>query len=185
MHPHSVQDKQIITEGHVFLALLGIVVLAGIVAGIIHYNPLITHAPISISDFVSCVAAGNPVIESYPRQCATRNGRVFVESVSVTSPVSDSNITTIPTRDAGNLGTDTAAGSNICVVAGCSRQLCVEPNQTDIITICVYLPAYACYTRASCERQTNGLCGWTQTLDLIACLRNASTESISPVGDIL
>ncbi|QSH39304.1 peptidoglycan-binding protein [Candidatus Kaiserbacteria bacterium] len=38
-----------------------------------------------VTDFTSCVSAGNPVMESYPRQCA-HNGRTFVE-VIVEEPI--------------------------------------------------------------------------------------------------
>ncbi len=35
----------------------------------------------SIDSFVECVAAGNPVMESYPRQCRTADGKHFVEEI--------------------------------------------------------------------------------------------------------
>jgi len=35
-----------------------------------------------ISSFEECVAAGNPVMESYPRQCRTQDGNLFVEELS-------------------------------------------------------------------------------------------------------
>ncbi|MBR9681297.1 MAG: hypothetical protein GOV00_00685 [Candidatus Altiarchaeota archaeon] len=35
------------------------------------------------TNFEECVAAGNPVMESYPRQCRTPEGTTFVEQVSV------------------------------------------------------------------------------------------------------
>lgn len=35
----------------------------------------------SITDFDSCAAAGNPVAESYPRQCTSEDGRHFVEEI--------------------------------------------------------------------------------------------------------
>jgi len=35
----------------------------------------------SIDSFEECVAAGNPVMESYPRQCRTSVGKHFVESI--------------------------------------------------------------------------------------------------------
>lgn len=35
-----------------------------------------------ISDFESCAAAGNPVMESYPRQCRA-NGQTFVEVINI------------------------------------------------------------------------------------------------------
>jgi len=36
----------------------------------------------SIENFEGCVAAGNPIMESYPRQCKTSDGRNFVEKIS-------------------------------------------------------------------------------------------------------
>ena len=38
--------------------------------------------PSMINSFEECVAAGNPVMESYPRQCRTQDGKHFVESLS-------------------------------------------------------------------------------------------------------
>jgi hypothetical protein len=35
----------------------------------------------AISSFEECAAAGNPVMESYPRQCRTQDGRLFVEEL--------------------------------------------------------------------------------------------------------
>ncbi|HUP92583.1 MAG TPA: Gmad2 immunoglobulin-like domain-containing protein [Solimonas sp.] len=37
--------------------------------------------PPVVASFEACVAAGNPVMESYPRQCRTRDGRSFTEDV--------------------------------------------------------------------------------------------------------
>jgi len=39
-----------------------------------------------VSDFQSCAAAGNPVMESYPRQCNTPDGRHFVEVIPAGIP---------------------------------------------------------------------------------------------------
>ena len=36
----------------------------------------------TIDSFDACVAAGNSVMESYPRQCRTNDGQLFVEDVS-------------------------------------------------------------------------------------------------------
>lgn len=38
----------------------------------------------SIDSFEECVAAGNPVMESYPRQCKTSDGKNFVEEANTT-----------------------------------------------------------------------------------------------------
>ena len=69
-----------------------------------------------------------------------------------------------------------------CIVTGCSKELCVDESEADIVTPCVYLDEYACYKGATCEIQPNGSCGWTQTNELKSCLMNppkidSSTEA--------
>lgn len=59
-----------------------------------------------------------------------------------------------------------------CEVSGCSGQLCVEAG-ADIVTTCEWREEYACYRSASCERQADGRCGWTDTAELRACLDGA------------
>jgi len=39
-----------------------------------------------ISNFEDCVADGNPIMESYPRQCKTMNGKTFVEEIETLEP---------------------------------------------------------------------------------------------------
>jgi hypothetical protein len=59
-----------------------------------------------------------------------------------------------------------------CYVGGCSSQLCSD--QPDMASTCEYREEYACYQTATCERQSTGECGWTQTQELNACLLGAS-----------
>lgn len=111
-----------------------------------------------ISSFQECADAGYPIMESYPEQCRTPDGRTFVNEAQ-----------TIP-DDGGASGTFPSGG---CAVAGCSGQLCVSSGEADdIFTTCEFKPEYACYRSATCERQPNGLCGWTQTAELRSCLQN-------------
>jgi hypothetical protein len=63
-----------------------------------------------------------------------------------------------------------AAQSEGCFVGGCSSQICSD--QEGVISTCEFRPEYACYQQASCERQTDGACGWTQTPELTTCLAN-------------
>jgi len=55
-----------------------------------------------------------------------------------------------------------------CFVGGCSGQVCSD--QPGVITTCEFLPEYACYQQATCERQTDGQCGFTMTDELAECL---------------
>jgi hypothetical protein len=59
-----------------------------------------------------------------------------------------------------------------CKIGGCSAQLCVDQYDSGIST-CEWSPAYVCYQSATCERQPNGQCAWTQTRNLTQCLNNA------------
>ena len=57
-----------------------------------------------------------------------------------------------------------------CYVGGCSSQVCSD--RPDVITTCEWRDEYACYQGATCERQGDGQCGWTETPELLACLGN-------------
>jgi hypothetical protein len=47
--------------------------------------PRATVTPQEITSFEDCVKAGYPVMESYPRQCRTPDGRNFTEQIKPTS----------------------------------------------------------------------------------------------------
>ena len=57
-------------------ALFGLIAIA-LVLGVLL---VVTKKDSNITSFEECVAAGNPVMESYPRQCRA-NGQTFVEEV--------------------------------------------------------------------------------------------------------
>lgn len=64
-----------------------------------------------------------------------------------------------------------------CVRGGCSGQLCVAADADPIFTTCEWREEYACYDTASCEKQTNGGCGWTLTDDLATCLKSGGAAA--------
>lgn len=65
-----------------------------------------------------------------------------------------------------------------CMVGGCSSQLCGDANiDGDMMTTCEYSAEYACYQVATCERQADGVCGWTATPELTQCLSDGETTS--------
>ncbi|MFH1426293.1 MAG: hypothetical protein ABIG66_02560 [Candidatus Kerfeldbacteria bacterium] len=55
-----------------------------------------------ITNFDECVAAGNPVMESYPRQCAV-NGETFTEVLDMTEAEARDIAQDSPCMDEGNL----------------------------------------------------------------------------------
>jgi hypothetical protein len=64
------------------------------------------------------------------------------------------------------------AGASLkpCKKTGCSGQVC---SDEEVITTCEFKKEYECYRKATCERQANGDCGFTQTAELTACLRRS------------
>ena len=68
-------------------------------------------------------------------------------------------------RNVKNLAT---APAGECFVGGCSGQICSEDQ--GVVSTCEWRAEYACYQDATCERQSNGQCGWTETTELQACL---------------
>lgn len=143
------------------LKIGGLILLAGILSmiGMVIFRmaPKMTaSAPQSvIVNFEECAAAGYPIMESYPEQCRTPDGRLFVRDVPPIMPPKEGIV------------------FNGCAVAGCSSQLCVSAEEAStIMTTCEFRAEYACYQEASCEPQADGKCGWTNTPTLTQCLAN-------------
>lgn len=68
------------------LGLIAILIIAGV--GWWFYQQGNTSQ--AITTFEECEAAGHPVMESYPRQCLTPDGRTLIEEVAAT-PLTDGN----------------------------------------------------------------------------------------------
>ena len=89
---------------------------------------------------------------------ATPTGTLVLKNDNPSGDPSRDEIVNVPVR---------FSAAAACVPTGCSGQICSDQN---VITDCLYLPAYACYKNAKCERQSDGACGWTDTPSLKACL---------------
>ena len=85
----------------------------------------------------------------------TKNGYTFT-----LQDATETSATMVVVRDEQVLGG--------CYIGGCSGQICSA--EQDVITTCEFRQEYACYKSATCARQQNGQCGWTQTSALKVCL---------------
>ncbi|MBX4210404.1 hypothetical protein KW783_00330 [Candidatus Parcubacteria bacterium] len=63
-----------------------------------------------------------------------------------------------------------------CQVGGCSAELCGPAGGEPLISNCIYKAEFACYQTASCVKQANGLCGWTQTAALKQCIASNRSQ---------
>ncbi len=155
------------------ITLIGIAIVLTLIAGLLLSlsNIAKTQRMYAISTFEECKNEGYPIMESFPEQCATPDGRTFVNDAQ--SGASSG----MPVPPAiGTPSPDTPLlTSNGCAVSGCSGQLCIseeEARNGGGVSTCEFRSEYACYREAVCEPQANGQCGWTQTAALKQCLSN-------------
>lgn len=81
-----------------------------------------------ILSFEDCVAAGNPILESYPEQCITEGGKHFSRKLSVREQMY------IDTGEYPAKGY--CASSEECVTDGCSSQICRSVYDESVVTTC-------------------------------------------------
>jgi hypothetical protein len=99
-------------------------------------------------------------------------------SLSLVACGGKSNPPADPGAGAGT-GTEEPAEAKGCATAGCSGVECVEADAAEsLMTTCEYLDVYGCYDGATCERQADGQCGWTQTDQLAACLEAGGPDLV-------
>lgn len=71
---------------HIKTSVIGIIVIILAVTAVAYYAyiALTYPLPAAISSFAECSEAGYPVMESFPRQCMTLDGKTFVEDIGET-----------------------------------------------------------------------------------------------------
>src|SRR3989344_769462 len=115
--------------------LLGLLVVLVIAAGLLLSLSNIAKQKrvLSVNSFEQCALAGYPIMESYPEQCRTPDGRTFTNTDQAVQ---------VPTPPQGNIV------ANGCAVAGGSSQLCISQEEAEAgggISTCEYRAEYACY----------------------------------------
>lgn len=64
-----------------------------------------------------------------------------------------------------------------CLITGCNQEICSDVEQPKV-GICLWKPEYACYHQFGiCEKDLNGTCSWTQTEQLLECLKKLQQET--------
>ncbi len=109
-----------------------------------------------------CLKAAKSLEEKYPGCQYTK-----ICETSCKYPIEFPSLPTIPPVAKG------------CYIGGCSGEICSD--QPGAMSPCIYKPEFACYKTARCERQADGNCGWTMTLELKECLeKNKETNQKEP-----
>lgn len=92
-----------------------------------------TSALTEINSFDDCVAAGYPIMESLPEQCATNDGRTFTNT-HATLPVENDTASDAPTSERAP-ETDDATAAIEAARAHAAKELAVEAASIDLATI--------------------------------------------------
>ena len=79
----------------------------------------------AIGNYDQCVAAGYPILESYPSQCKTPDGRTFVNSNEQVNPIELPAPASSSTPEKPSQGVETRP-SGSCAVAGSSQPLFIQ-----------------------------------------------------------
>jgi len=111
-------------------------------------------SPMAITTFEECAKAGNPVMESYPRQCRA-DGKTFVEKIETPAPVSQEISCPPKTGNEGNMAC-IALYKPVCasVQVQCVRAPCPPIKQTfgNSCEACNN-PLVNAYTEGECVKQ--------------------------------
>ena len=152
-------------------SLIGLAFILCVVVAALLYISSFGHRSVAatITSFDECAAAGNPILDSYPEQCRTRDGALFINEHQTAVVASSSSQVTV---------------GEGCAIAGCSKEICTEASDASgIVSSCVYLPQFACFKTARCEKQSDGTCNWTPTAELQACIRSSPMPLVAPMSD--
>ena len=94
-------------------------------------------------------------------------GVLILEKDNPSGLAENANELRIPVR----FTTKSVSATGGCKVTGCSSHIC---SDQDVVSTCEWTEAYACYQTATCARQADGECGWTETPELQTCLANTN-----------
>jgi eight-cysteine-cluster-containing protein len=128
----------ILVYGLLILAALALVIAMSV-------NLARQHGAEEIQTFEGCAKAGYPILESYPRQCRTPDGRAFIEILQPTEPAPADPIEPSPAPGDGFCGRSTKGTCLTdadCGKGGCSGQVCQSRKQEPVITTCEYRDCY-------------------------------------------
>lgn len=68
---------------------------------------------------------------------------------------------------------DQPTNNSDCIITGCSGTICIDKDKNDenpLSTTCEWKESYSCFKQHSCERQSDGECGWDNAETLQLCL---------------
>lgn len=128
------------------------------VAGVISYV-LIKDDNEEINSYEECVEAGNPILETYPEQCKTPDGKTFTRQL--TQEEQDNLDSGENTDYYGSSTFSSCNADSDCIVSGCNMEICQGINEELMSSICL-APAQDTPTQAGykCGCSASNKCQW-------------------------
>ncbi|MES2223911.1 MAG: hypothetical protein V4469_03185 [Patescibacteria group bacterium] len=139
------------TRNQILMIAIGLILLI-ITSSFLIFNKKDSHSnKIVVTNFEECKNAGYGITEGHPSKCYDAEGNKFLEFPETTDSTS------------GTKGS--------CYTGGCSNEVCSDHK--GVVSNCIYKEEFGCYRAASCERQSDGKCGWTETPVLRECINTS------------
>lgn len=114
------------------LIIIFIVVLFGGLAWYLSTSKESSVLDEEITSFEECVAAGNTILESYPRECRTPDGETFIEETEQDFNLEQSCVDSGGTVEEGMCCLTTTDFPNLCLIGACG----CSPENSQEIKIC-------------------------------------------------
>jgi len=112
--------------------------------------------------------------EPMPVIVVEESGKDDQTEVPINLPVSNEPIDITPTTP------------KTCYTGGCSGQICGDKSVQDIMTTCEWKEEYACYKeKTTCEVQSDGECGWTDSPEFQMCLNQSASVNDAELLQVL
>ncbi len=152
----------------IIVTILAIVLVTIIAVGIALF--INNQRANAISNYEQCVQAGHPILESYPEQCVTPDGKSFTRQLTDAEKklLEDSSYEQdgkLPASIYGSSTFSTCAAKSDCQVGGCNSEICGSNAEGEsMVSICVLpdegqsIPSQAGYS-CDCVQQK---CLWTK-----------------------
>lgn len=117
----------------IIIAVLFFIIVAS-VAGVITYV-LIKDDTDEINSYEECVEAGNPILETYPEQCKTSDGKTFTRQLTQEE---QGNLDSSENTDYYGSSTFAACEKDSdCIASGCNMEICQGVNEESLSSICL------------------------------------------------
>lgn len=140
----------------IIAAALFFIIVAS-VAGVITYI-LIKDDSDEINSYEECVEAGNPILETYPEQCKTSDGKTFTRKL--TQEEQDNLDSSENTDYYGSSTFASCTQESDCIASGCNMEICQGVNEESLSSICL-APAQDTPTQAGYKCGCNAnKCQW-------------------------